>query len=68
MITSLLASAQEFIKALKAHPDPLHVNGPSKIELARKAWDSTNLDFPNKDEVVVDWLLTCLLKNNAKQG
>ena len=67
MIASPLASAQDFIKALRAHPDT-HANGSSKIELARKAWDSINLDFPNKDEVVVDWLLTRLLKDKAKAG
>lgn len=68
MIASPLASAQDFIKALRAHPDPPHANGPSKIEIAREAWDSTDLDFPNKDEVVVDWLLTRLLKDKAKPG
>lgn len=67
MIASPLASAQDFIKALRARPEA-HENGPFKIELARKAWDSTNLDFPSKDEVVVDWLLTRLLKDKAKTG
>lgn len=67
MIASPFTSAQGFIKALKARPDP-HANGPQKIELAREAWNSTNLDFPSKDEVLVDWLLTRLLKDKAIAG
>lgn len=68
MIVSPLASAQDFIKALRAHADPPHANGPSKIEIAREAWESSGIEFPNKDEVVVDWLLTRLLKDKAKTG
>ncbi|KAH9937475.1 Urb2/Npa2 family-domain-containing protein [Fomitopsis serialis] len=68
MITSALGSAQDFIKTLKAHSDPPHANGPSKIELAREAWDNASFLFPNKDEVIVDWLLTRLLKDKAKAG
>ncbi|KZT74833.1 hypothetical protein DAEQUDRAFT_659162 [Daedalea quercina L-15889] len=68
MIASSLGSAQDFIKTLKAHPDPPHADGPSKIELAREAWNNAAFYFPNKDETIVDWLLTRLLKDKAKVG
>ncbi|KAH9835766.1 Urb2/Npa2 family-domain-containing protein [Rhodofomes roseus] len=68
MVTSTLGSAQDFVHTLKAHLDPPLANGSSKIELAREAWETTSFYFPNKDEVIVDWLLTRLLKDKAKAG
>jgi len=60
-------SAQEFIRALKASSDPPHPGGASKVEFAREAWDDTAFYLPNKGEVIVDWLLTRLLKDKAKE-
>ncbi|KAI0963291.1 hypothetical protein AcW1_000407 [Taiwanofungus camphoratus] len=60
-------SAQEFIRALKAPSDPPHAGGPYKVELAQQAWDNASFYIPNKGEVIVDWLLTRLLKDKAKE-
>ncbi|KZT06756.1 uncharacterized protein LAESUDRAFT_774312 [Laetiporus sulphureus 93-53] len=56
-------SAQEFVRALKASSDPPHPGGPTKIQLAQEAWANTTLSLPNKAEVVVEWLLTRLLRD-----
>lgn len=60
-------SAQEFIRALRAPSDPPHAGGPYKVELAQQAWDNASFYIPNKGEVIVDWLLTRLLKDKAKE-
>ncbi|PCH33433.1 hypothetical protein WOLCODRAFT_147530 [Wolfiporia cocos MD-104 SS10] len=60
-------SAQEFIRALKAPSDPPNPDGPSKVELARAAWDDTAFYLPNKGELIAEWLLTRLLKDKAKE-
>ncbi|KAI8995332.1 Urb2/Npa2 family-domain-containing protein [Trametes punicea] len=59
-------NAQDFIRALKAPSDPPHVGGPLKIDIAREAWENTRLYIPNKAEAIVEWLLTRLLKDKAK--
>lgn len=59
-------NAQDFIRALKASPDPPHAGGPLKVEIARMAWDNQLLYVPNKAETIVDWLLSRLLKDKSK--
>lgn len=59
-------NAQDFIRALKASSDPPHVGGPSKIDIAREAWENNHLYVPNKAEAIVEWLLTRLLKDRAR--
>lgn len=59
-------SANDFIRALKAPSDPPHPNGPSKIQIARQAWDNNNLYVPGKAEIIVDWILTRFLKDRTK--
>jgi hypothetical protein len=67
MISSQTAfSSQSFVRALKAPSDPPQPDGPPKIEIARETWDNTSFYVPNKGEVIVDWLLTKLLKDKAK--
>lgn len=58
-----LSSAHAFIRALKAPSDPPPSEHRRKIELAREAWDTPSLYIPSKPEVLVDWLLSQLLKN-----
>jgi hypothetical protein len=50
-------SAQEFVRALKLQSDP-----QTKLELARKTWDDSSFLVPNKEENIVEWILTRLLK------
>ncbi|KAH9890919.1 Urb2/Npa2 family-domain-containing protein [Cubamyces lactineus] len=59
-------NAQEFIRALKASSDPPHVGGPSKIDIAKDAWENTHLYVPNKAEAIIEWLLTRLLKDRSR--
>jgi hypothetical protein len=60
-------SSQSFVRALKAPIDPPKPDGPQKVEIAREAWDDTSFYVPSKGEVIVDWLLTTLLKDKAKE-
>ncbi|KAI0670121.1 Urb2/Npa2 family-domain-containing protein [Trametes maxima] len=59
-------NAQDFIRALKASSDPPQVGGPLKIDIAREAWENTRLYVPNKAEAIVEWILTRLLKDKAR--
>lgn len=61
------ATPQAIIKALKAPNDPPASGEPSKLAIAQRAWISSNIYFPNKDEVLVDWLLTTLLKEKSNE-
>ena len=56
---------QTIIKALKGPNDPPKNGGPSKIEIAKFAWDSTAIRFPNKDEVLAEWIINSFLKEKA---
>lgn len=60
-------SAQEFVKALKASADPPHPGGPTKLDIARATWDDHSVYVPNKDETIVEWILTRLLKEKDTQ-
>lgn len=60
-------SAQSFIRALKAPTDPPEPGGPSKIALAQSAWTTSSFNIPNKNEAIVDFLLTRLLKDKSRE-
>jgi hypothetical protein len=60
-------SSQSFVRALKAPSDPPQPEGPHKIDIARITWDDASFYVPSKGEVIVDWLLTKLLKDKAKE-
>ncbi|KAI5119926.1 hypothetical protein M0805_000891 [Coniferiporia weirii] len=51
-------SSHAIIKALKGSADPPKPAGPSKILIAQHAWESTDIPFPNKDEVLAEWVLS----------
>lgn len=59
-----LNSSQDFIRALKASSD---TGTPSKIQIASQAWNESTFYVPNKDQVIVDWILTRLLKEKSKE-
>ncbi|KDQ13623.1 hypothetical protein BOTBODRAFT_33335 [Botryobasidium botryosum FD-172 SS1] len=69
LATSVLAlsSSQSFIRALKAPADPPQPDGPSKIELARLAWELETLCVPSKAEVISEWILGKLLKEKGAE-
>ena len=60
-------NAQDFIRALKASSDPPHAGGPSKVDIARQAWDDALLYVPNKAEAISDWLFSRLLKDKSRE-
>jgi hypothetical protein len=57
---------ENFVRALKAPSDPPQPGGPYKIETARSVWDDTSFYVPSKGEVIVEWILTRLLKDRTK--
>jgi hypothetical protein len=59
------SSSQAFIKALKSSADPPQPRGPSKIVLAQEVWQSQAFNFPNKDEVIVDWILSSFAREKS---
>jgi hypothetical protein len=63
-----VTSSQDFIRALKAVSDPPYPAGPSKIHIASQVWEQSTLYVPNKGQVIVDWILTRLLKGKSKEG
>lgn len=60
-----LASSQDFVRALKA---PSDTDKPSKIQIASHAWNEPAFYVPNKDQVIVDWILTHFLKEKGKES
>ena len=58
-------SAHAIIKALKGPKDPPEENGLSKIAIASRTWKDSELHFPNKDEMLVDWLLSTLSREKT---
>ncbi|EKM83399.1 hypothetical protein AGABI1DRAFT_123732 [Agaricus bisporus var. burnettii JB137-S8] len=58
-------SSREFIQTLKTTLDP---GAPDKIEIARRAWDDSGFYLPNKAEVIVEWILSTLLKNKSQDS
>jgi hypothetical protein len=67
-MSTVLKSSQDFIRALKSSSDPPLSDGPSKIQIAKDAWNDPSLYLPNKNQVITDWLLTRLLKTKSKEG
>ncbi|KAL5518587.1 hypothetical protein ACEPAH_270 [Sanghuangporus vaninii] len=55
-------------RALKGPEDPSAPGGPLKIEIARKAWESNNIHFPSKAEVLAEWILTSFIKHGKDAG
>ncbi|KAG6832211.1 hypothetical protein H0H92_004176 [Tricholoma furcatifolium] len=62
-----ISTSQGFIRALKASSDPPAHDGRLKIEIARQVWEDVSFHVPNKDEVVVDWILGKFLKEKDKE-
>ncbi|EGO00500.1 hypothetical protein SERLA73DRAFT_107635, partial [Serpula lacrymans var. lacrymans S7.3] len=62
-MSSYTQTSQNFVRALKASTDPPHPGGLQKIEIAQLTWDNTSFAVPNKGEVIIDWILTRLLKD-----
>lgn len=60
-----LQSSQNFVRTLKSPNDPPVPGGPLKIALAEQAWEDTTFRVANKEEVIVDWLLTKWLKEKS---
>ncbi|KAJ7492845.1 Urb2/Npa2 family-domain-containing protein [Mycena latifolia] len=58
-------ASQAVYHALKAPSDPPTPGGPLKIQIASSAWADKSLYMPNKGEVIVEWVLTRLLKDKA---
>ncbi|KAF9535580.1 Urb2/Npa2 family-domain-containing protein [Crepidotus variabilis] len=67
MSMAFLQSSQDFVRALKAQPDPPSPGGPTKIEIAEQAWANSGFYVPSKGEVIADWILTRLLKEKDKE-
>jgi len=60
------STSQDLIRALKAPTDPPSGHAFSKIQMASQAWFQSTLYFPNKGQVIVDWILTRFLKEKDK--
>jgi hypothetical protein len=55
-------AAQGFIRALKSSSDPPEPGGPTKLEIARNAWESSAVQIPSKADLIVEWILAKMLK------
>ena len=62
------STSHDFIRALKAPADPPNGHEFLKIRMASQAWSQSILYFPNKDQVIADWILTRFLKEKDKPG
>lgn len=61
-------TSQDVVRALRAPADPPYPGSPSKIEIARNAWDNGSLNFPQKRELLLEYALSRLLKDkNAEE-
>src|ERR1700731_5323629 len=58
-------SCQSFVQALRSTSDPPIPGRPTKLEIARNAWASSSLLLADKAEVIVDWILTRMLKTTS---
>ena len=58
------ASPHAIIKALKSGTGLKTEDGTLKIAIAANAWTSKS-HFPNKDEVLADWLLSTIAKERT---
>jgi hypothetical protein len=62
-----MKSSQDFVRALRSASDPPIAGGPLKIEIAQLAWNNVSFYVPNKAELILDWVLTKLLKEKGKK-
>ncbi|EIN13586.1 hypothetical protein PUNSTDRAFT_129265 [Punctularia strigosozonata HHB-11173 SS5] len=61
-------TSQDIVRALRAPVDPPKPGGPSKIEIARTAWNDGSLNFPQKREFLLEYVLSRFLKEkNAEE-
>lgn len=60
------ATSHSIIKALKGPTDPPTPAGPVKISIAQHAWKSDSIYFPNKDEVLVEWILSLFSRQKGR--
>lgn len=60
------STSQDLIRALKAPADPPNGYVVSKIRTASWAWSQSTFYFPNKDQVIADWILARFLKEKDK--
>ena len=60
------STSQDLIRVLKAPADPPNGHAFSKIQMATQAWSQSTLYFPNKGQVIADWILTRFLKEKEK--
>ncbi|KAA1468590.1 hypothetical protein DENSPDRAFT_833947 [Dentipellis sp. KUC8613] len=67
-MANYLQSSQTFVRALKAPSDPPKPGDPTKIEIARQAWNTASFRVPNKGETIVEFLLTRLLKDRGRES
>ncbi|KAF5382976.1 hypothetical protein D9757_006310 [Collybiopsis confluens] len=65
-MNSFFSSSQSFVRAIKGSSDPPAPGGPSKIEIARAAWDQKSFYSPRKAEVIVDLILGQFLRKETK--
>lgn len=56
------STSEDLIRALRAPADPPGGHGFPKIQMAFQAWSQSTLYFPNKDQVIADWVLTRFLR------
>jgi hypothetical protein len=66
-LTNPTQSSQDFVRSLKSASDPPSVGGPSKIEIAQRAWEDASFYVPSKAQVIVDWILAKFLKDKGKE-
>ncbi|KAH9060868.1 Urb2/Npa2 family-domain-containing protein [Lactarius vividus] len=61
-------SVQSFVRALRAPTDPPRPGDPPKIDIASEAWCTTSFCVPRKAEIIIEWCLTRLLKDGARDS
>ncbi|GJJ11291.1 hypothetical protein Clacol_005523 [Clathrus columnatus] len=61
-----LVSAHSFVRALKAPTDPPHEEWPTKIRLARAAWENNSVRIQRKAGIILEWLLPLFTKAISK--
>jgi len=56
-LPDFLLSAHALVKALKAAKDPPQDGGPTKLTMAALAMHNENTYLPNKEQIVLDYIL-----------
>lgn len=60
-----MTSSQDFVRALRATSDPPFLQGPTKLELARRTWDDITFHVPEKARVIAEWILSRFVKDKS---